>query len=266
MVTDIYAVLGDEGEIRYIGQSVSGKGRQRQHWNDRNRRNNKLHQWLRTLDAPPPFRIIAIVEDGEEANKVERACIIALRKLTNGALLNERIKGSISPETRAKLSAAHRGRVVSAETRAKISAANRGRKISAEQLAIMSANAKASWEDPEKRAVMLAGQQSAESRAKRSAANTGKTHSPETRAKLSASKKAQWEDPEYREKTTAAHLGRKATPETRAKITAARLATWSDPAWREQQIARIRAGRARTDKEGDSDRRHQKQRSDLRRR
>jgi hypothetical protein len=198
MATDIYAVLGDAGEIRYIGQSVSGKGRQRQHWNDRTRRNNKLHQWLRTLDAPPAFRIIAIVEDGEEANKVERACIIALRKLTRGALLNERIKGSISPETRAKLSAAHRGRVVSAETRAKIGAANRGREKSPELLATMSANGRAMWADKEKRAAILAGQRSEEGRKNRSEAHIGRTHSAEALAKLSATRKAQWQDPTYR--------------------------------------------------------------------
>lgn len=198
MVTDIYAVLGGEGDIRYIGQSVSGKGRQRQHWNDRNRRNNKLHQWLRTLDAPPAFRIIAIVEDGEEANKVERACIIALREFTNGALLNERIKGSISPETRAKLSAARRGRTVSAETRAKIGAANRGREKSAELLAVMSENTKARWADPELREKQIAAFNDPESRARRSAAHTGHEKSLESKLKMSAIRKAQWQDPEYR--------------------------------------------------------------------
>lgn len=46
----------------------------------------------------------------------------------------------LSPETRAKMAAAQKGRVVSPETRAKIGAANRGRKCSDEARAKMSAS------------------------------------------------------------------------------------------------------------------------------
>ena len=48
-------------------------------------------------------------------------------------------KRVVSNETRAKMSAAHKGRVVSDETKAKMSAARKGRKLSEETKAKMSA-------------------------------------------------------------------------------------------------------------------------------
>ena len=65
----------------------------------------------------------------------------------------------MSPETRAKLSAAHKGRTDSPETRARKSAAQKGHEVSPE------------------------------ARAKIAAAQRGRTHSPETRARIAAALK-----------------------------------------------------------------------------
>lgn len=127
-------------------------------------------------------------------------------------------KDFITPEIRAKIAAAQKGKPRgphSAEHKAKISAANKN-------------------PGPETRARMSAAQKgrivSAETRAKLSIASTnnknfeGKTHSSETRAKISAAKKGKpgkSPNAETRAKISAAHKGRPKSEETRAKISAA---------------------------------------------
>jgi hypothetical protein len=85
----------------------------------------------------------------------------------------------LSPETRARMSAAHKGRPghpVSAETRAKMAAAHKGRALSPAHRAKMSAAHKGHEVSPE-------------TRAKLAAALKGHEVSPETRARMSAAKK-----------------------------------------------------------------------------
>jgi hypothetical protein len=90
-----------------------------------------------------------------------------------------RARGPLSPEHRANVSAALRGRKHTPETRAKIAAAQTGRKLSAETRAKISAAKKGRPGRP----------QSPEARAKISAAKKGSTASPEARAKMSAAHK-----------------------------------------------------------------------------
>jgi hypothetical protein len=87
-------------------------------------------------------------------------------------------------ETRAKISAANKGRTVSAETRAKISAALRGHKNN------------------------LGKTRSAKTRAKISAALKGRTLSAETRAKIGAASKRRTHSAEAIAKISAAHIKR----------------------------------------------------------
>ena len=103
-----------------------------------------------------------------------------------------RENGSITSEaTRAKISAANKGRKHSEETRAKMSAARRGRKHT-----------------PESIAKIRAAKQniSAEIRAKISAANKGRKFSAEARAKMSAAKKGRKLSTEHRTKISAGLL------------------------------------------------------------
>lgn len=78
-----------------------------------------------------------------------------------------------TPETRAKMSAAQRGRTFSSEHRAKISAGLRGRKLSPESIAKMAAANRGRPRSPE-------------AIAKTAAANSGRTRSPESIAKMVA--------------------------------------------------------------------------------
>lgn len=105
-----------------------------------------------------------------------------------------------SAETRAKISAAGKGRIVSAETRLKIGIAHKGKTITPE------------------------------ARAKMSAAKRGKKLSAEVRSSMSASVRAR--GPQWRARMSASRignknsLGRKHPPEVLAKISVASLAMW----------------------------------------
>lgn len=108
---------------------------------------------------------------------------------------------TVSPETRARISAAHKGHGASAETRAKIGAKHKGKTISAA------------------------------ARAKMSAAKLGKKLSAEHRSSMSAERLAR--GPEWHAKLSAARmgnknsLGRKHPPEVLEKIAAASRAMWA---------------------------------------
>ena len=126
-----------------------------------------------------------------------------------------------SPETRAKLSAANKGRKVppvTAETRAKLSASHRTRTYRPHTL---EARAKISAAQVGKKYPPV----TAETRAKISAANIGKSHpqTPETRAKISAAhagKKRPSLTPEHCANIAAANRGKKRSPEACANISA----------------------------------------------
>ena len=131
-----------------------------------------------------------------------------------------------SPETRAKLSLAHKGKRHSAEARAKMSAARKGRGpvLTPESYAKMSRTKtgrpgpKQSPERVAKRVALLKitwkrkkeeGWKpvpcSPEGRVRTTAANTGRARSPETKANISAANKG-------------LGLGRRLSPETRARM------------------------------------------------
>lgn len=94
-----------------------------------------------------------------------------------------------------------RGHKVSDATRAKISAANKGRKHTAES-----------------KAKMRGRKRTAEHRAKNSAANKGRKHTAEARARMSATLKGRKHTAEHRAKLSATLKGHKVSAETRAKI------------------------------------------------
>lgn len=124
--------------------------------------------------------------------------------------ISQKKKAPPSTETRAKISAAGKGRKKTAETRAKLSIANTGRIFSVEtreKISIAGRGRNCSIETRNKRSASLSGRKrptevklrisdslngheiSNETRSKLSIANTGKTLSPEIRAKISAALK-----------------------------------------------------------------------------
>lgn len=160
----------------------------------------------------PALTVLAIVED-EDLFETERRAISVFGTLSPGGYnLTEGGEAGCSqhPEVRAKIGAASRN--PSDETRAKLSAAGRGKKMSPEAIAKRSAARRGKKRSPE--AV-----------AKTNAANRGRKHSAEARARMSVAKRNP--SAETRAKISAAQRARARTPasaETRAKMSTAQRA------------------------------------------
>ena len=157
------------------------------------------------------------------------------RKLADELKGNTRTLGmKLSPEARAKISAAQRGKARSRATIEKISAAHKGKRLSAEQVARLVAAHKG------KRA-------SLETREKMSAARRGRKVSPEIVAKVAAAQRGKFVSDETRAKLSLAHIGRRASPETRAKMSATHRANppFLGRKHSADALMKIRAARAR---------------------
>lgn len=109
------------------------------------------------------FEVTALfeVETWEEAERAEQAMIAAWGTLApNGMNLTAGGGGTVdlrrphTEETKAKIGAAHKGRIISGETRAKISAANTGSKRTPEQRALLSKIRLGTKRPPETKAKM----------------------------------------------------------------------------------------------------------------
>ena len=121
-----------------------------------------------------------------------------------------------SPETRARMRAAQRTRVLSPEAKTRMlegaRAANTGRKASEETRAKLRAAQANRVLSPEAEARMLRGARKGftghthteAARAKIRDTHAGRKRSPETIARMQAAARLRWADPEYRAKVTAA--------------------------------------------------------------
>jgi len=165
---------------------------------------------------------------------------------------------NVSVEGRARVAAAHRGKIVSVETREKQAAARRGKTLSPEARAKISTAQKGKPKSPETRERMRAAQQSRtvhpwtgrqhseETRKKMSMAQSGIAKSPEHRAAMSAAQKGKTVPPEILAKRSASLTGQKRTAETRANISASKKGhTVSNEARR--KIGEANRGRSHTD-------------------
>jgi hypothetical protein len=138
----------------------------------------------------------------------------------------------LSPEHRANIAAALKGRQFSAETRARMSEALKGRQFSAEHRANISAAKKGRPLSAETRARMSEAQRghvvAPETRARISEANKGRQFSPQSRANISAAVAASNRrraghqlSADHREKISAALKGRPHSAERRDKLSKA---------------------------------------------
>jgi group I intron endonuclease len=159
------------------------------------------------------FEVIAVYPERTERDAAEQAlidehygpgCYNIMKKVRP-----ERTTYSHTPEeTRAKQSAAMKGKKHSPEHRAAIGAALKGKERSPEHRAALNAANVGKKHSPEACAAM-------------SAARKGKKHSPEHRAAVIAANKGKKLSPEYRAAQSAALKGKKHTPEHRAALVAA---------------------------------------------
>lgn len=274
-------------EIRYVGVTVRTlKQRLTGHISDAKRGRESCHRnnWIKGILAAGLVPLIAeleVVPHDATWQDRERFWIREYRlkgynlcNLTDGG---EGAKGFIrSPETRAKLSAASKGRRQGAETRAKRSAAMKGKKVSAETLEKIR-RTKLSWSaeraqeyrervrasrlgkahSPQTREKLsralkgrnLGGALSAETKAKMGLAQKGKQRSPEVKAKLSKLAKERMLDPQLRAKIAATLTGRKVPDDVARRISATLTGRKLSP----ETIAKIResALRRKTEKKPD---------------
>lgn len=134
-------------EIRYVGWSFQPKRRLLSHINNSRKMRTHRDRWIASLLARGERPQLEIVETGYNPggwNTAEMKWIATHRergaRLTNATDGGEGTTGFIpGPETRAKMSAAQRGRVHTPERNAKLSASLRGRKQSPEHIAALSA-------------------------------------------------------------------------------------------------------------------------------
>ena len=209
----IYILTCKINEKQYVGLDSNLPSRIQRHLNQNTRECKAIHNAI-LKHGKENFGVQIISYPGiskEALKEIEKFKIAHLKtqspdgyNLTAGGDGNLNYKPS--PETRAKLSKAAKGKTRSAEHRANLSKANKGKKLSPE------------------------------TRTKISKANKGKNHplygkkhSPETRAKLSKSAKDRKHPPDIAAKMSKIRKGKKASPETRAKISKAQIGRIHSP-------------------------------------
>lgn len=216
--------------VRYVGKSVRGLARPKSHRHPSNRK-KRTHTatWVRSLISEGADYEIVILEQCErEILSAAEIWWIAYGRACNWSLTNHTDGGEgvlglkFSAESRAKMSASHKGYVPTEEARARMSAAGLGRVFTAEQ------------------------------RAQISRAKTGQTHSPEARAMMRAAKAGKpgrVQSPEEIEKRRQSLFGNKRalghtkSPETRARMSESRRRGRTVSAEARERIAAARRGK-----------------------
>jgi hypothetical protein len=217
----VYAFLRPDGTPYYVGKGSGDRAYRNRHRSVKAPRHKGLIVFLRVgLAESVAFQW--------EMNYIR----FWGRKDTGTGMLRNRTDGGEgpsghvkSPETRAKLALAGRGRILTAEERAKIAAAATGRVPSAETRTKIGAAHKGKTVSGESRAKLSEALKrrivSAKTREKISAAHKGRAVSAETREKISAARKGKKLSAKHRAKIAAAGLGRTRSPESVAKSAAA---------------------------------------------
>ena len=198
-----------DGELRYIGQTIQPlRRRLKGHCNETPRGHKS--NWVRSLlslGLKPDIRLIREASCLEDLDRLEDEIISEMRSA--GANLTNIENGGRG-----------KGKVVSAETRAKMSASHKGRKFTPEHRAALS---KKVW--------------TPEERAKLSAAGKGRVVSDATRTKLSEQQKGKALPTHMHEAALRANLGCVRSPETRAKMSAAQKGKSRSPDFRAKMRA-----------------------------
>lgn len=193
--------------------------------------NRPVSQWLKVCEGHVRVQRMEVVPFGESWVEREQFWILTLRTLYPGGA-NITSGGQGTPgnvhtrETRARMSAAKKGRNLSPEHCAKISAVHRGRKRPVETGRRISNALKTSESSIAYHASRVGQKQSIVTRNKIGASKIGKKRKPfskEHLAALSASKKGRVVTVEHRAKISAAKTGKKRdpfSPEWRANLSA----------------------------------------------
>ena len=229
MASGIYSIRNKANGKLYVGSTVDFASRWANHrcqLRKGDHDNSYLQRaWVKYGEDAFEFAVLMECPEGDLA-VAEARFIQESRAGTreHGYNLDTIIQGRrvVSPETRAKISAACKGRKLSDETRAKISAAKMGKKHSPEARAAMSlaqTGRKHSEETLQKFRTRI---QTDETKAKIAAAHTGLPKSPGHRENLRLAHLGKTLSDETKEKLRVALTGRTVSEATRAKMREAR--------------------------------------------
>lgn len=114
--------------VRYIGKTRYKTRRYQDHLKVSSKKKSHLGNWLRSLTLPPEFVILRETESNgcqEEIRYIDIARRLRIQ-LVNATDGGEGI--TMTPETRAKISAAQKGKKLSLETRSRMSISKTGKK------------------------------------------------------------------------------------------------------------------------------------------
>lgn len=225
MASGIYSIRNTVNGKVYIGSTVDFASRWANH-RCQLRKGGHDNSYLQRAWAKygeEAFEFTVLVECPEDELAVAEARFIQETHAgtrDHGYNLDTFIQGrkTVSPETRAKLSVALKGRQVSAETRAKISAAKMGKRPSPEARAAMSLAQTGRKHSDETLLKFREHRHTDETRAKIAAAHTGLPMTDEAKEKLRQANLGRTASTETREKLRVAFTGRYVSDETRAKM------------------------------------------------
>lgn len=228
----VYALIDPRNDlVRYIGKSTTGMRRPRSHKYLSNLRNEKTHKanWIRSLvhqGLQPAITVLETFDSEASLSDAERFWIAQGRglgwHLTNATKGGDGSTGyTKSAETRAKIGAKARGRVLSAEARVNMSLASKAR-VTPTLLTILEIG-----RTPEVRArvgAKLRGRKRPQHLVDALREKMlGRTFSEETRAKMRAAKLGKKQPAATIAKRAMIATGKRRTPETRAKMRQAQI-------------------------------------------
>lgn len=221
---------------RYVGWARIPGRRYKGHLRDaRNGRDKtRCGFWKRSLLAAGVLPVMTVIESGTGSGYVaaERRWIAYYRSLCGGKLTNLTDGGDgtlgyqMTPDQRAKISAARRGTKATPAARAAMSAAHLGYKHTPDQTAKIAA-ANRGRHQPEEERAKRRKPRAPEAVAKSAAAKRGVRRSDESRAKMREAHLGKPLTAEHARNAAEAHLGLKRSSEAKAKISHA-IKAWHE--------------------------------------
>lgn len=225
----------DPDMVRYVGWATNTRQRLQRHLSDARSGRDRTYcgRWKRMLLASNVVPVLVVVDSGQGDGwkTAEQKWVAHFKSLehrltnltdggdgTRGYTLPPERRRKLTPEQKAKIGAANRGRKHSAEARENMRLAHLGRQHTPEQTAKIAAANRGRKMPAEEKARRTGYKMSPEAVAKGAAARRGKKRSQEFAEKMSAALTGRTLSPEHVAKVVAAHTGKKRSPETRARI------------------------------------------------
>ena len=240
----IYALSDPRnGDVRYVGWTVNPKRRLRDHLSESRRKDTYRARWIRALSSLGLVPVMTVLEPGVgETTWAEAETRWIAHYRDNGARLTNATDGGegcvglvVSAETRAKQSAAKKGRKLPPEHIEKTRKGNTGQKRTVAQRQNMSRSR-----------LLMRHRHTTETKTLLSAAGLGRRHSVTTRVKIGLAGRGRRQTEAAKAKQRRAKLGKSLTLQHRQKLSVAKLGG-EQPFSQRMALSRSGRGRHHTD-------------------